>query len=435
MPPKESLPDQRQSAAPQDPAPEARPHTPPTGVLSVWTTLRLKAFRAFWIAGLFSMIGSWMQMIGSAWLMTDMSSSPFMIALVQAAQMIPTLFLAFIAGALADMIDRRKYMIGVMCWMIAVTLILAALTYAEMVTPFWLIFFTFLLGAGGACHMPAMSATIQDIVPRTEVVNAVTLNSLSMNISRLIGPAAAGLLIGFAGIAPAFLINAFSYFIFMWVVYRWEGPPMRPANRQSLWSNISAGVRYVRRAKRFQAIIIRGSCHFFCASAIMALLPLLARTELGVGPEGFGTLMGAVGVGAIVTAVFIAPIVNARFSRDAIVFCASLVLVLSLYGVGVVRDPLYFSGVLFFYGGSWMICMLSFQVSSQMVLPSWVRARGLSISMMSFTAGMAGGGLLWGALANFTSMETAFDIAAAVMLIATLATARYSISRNETEDA
>ena len=263
MPPKESLPDQRQSAAPQGPAPEVRPHTPPAGVLSVWTTLRLKAFRAFWIAGLFSMIGSWMQMIGSAWLMTDMSSSPFMIALVQAAQMIPTLFLAFIAGALADMIDRRKYMIGVMCWMIAVTLILAALTYAEMVTPFWLIFFTFLLGAGGACHMPAMSATIQDIVPRTEVVNAVTLNSLSMNISRLIGPAAAGLLIGFAGIAPAFLINAFSYFIFMWVVYRWEGPPMRPANRQSLWSNISAGVRYVRRAKRFQAIIIRGSCHFF----------------------------------------------------------------------------------------------------------------------------------------------------------------------------
>lgn len=408
---------------------------PRPSVFSVWTTLRLKAFRWFWMAGLFSMIGSWMQNIGSAWLMTDMSNSPFLVAMVQAAQMIPMIFLAFIAGALADMLDRRRYMIGVMCWLIVVTLLLAALTYWDMVTPFWLIFFTFLLGMGSACQMPAMSATIQDIVPRSEVVNAVTLGSLSMNISRLIGPAAAGLLIGVAGIAPAFIFNAMTYFIFMWVVYRWEGPPLRPQQRQSLWANITAGVLYVRRAKRFQAVLIRGSFHFFCASALMALFPLLARTELDVGPEAFGTLMGAVGVGAILTALFIAPWVNARFSRDRIVFVASLILAMSLYGVGVIRDLTYFSIVLLFYGGSWMICMLSFQVASQMVLPSWVRARGLSVSMMSFTAGMAGGGLLWGAMAQVTSMEIVFDIAAGVMVIATLVTARYSISSNETEDA
>lgn len=414
------------------PTPQSRQRP---AALSVWTTLRLETFRAFWIAGLFSLVGSWMQNIGSAWLMTDLSTSPFLVAMVQTSQMLPTLFLAFIAGALADMIDRRKYMIAVMWWMIAVTVTLAALTHYGLVTPFWLIFFTLLLGAGAACQMPAMSATIQDIVPRTEVVNAVTLNSLSMNISRLIGPAAAGLLIGLAGIAPAFLVNAFSYLVFMVVVYRWKGPPLRPPQRQGLWENIAAGVRYVRKAKRFQAVLIRGSCHFLCASALMALLPLLARQELGVGPEAFGTLMGAVGVGAIVTALFIAPSLNARFSRDAIVFWASLIIALSLYGVGTVRDPVYFAVVLFFFGGSWMICMLSFQVASQMVLPGWVRGRGLSISMMSFTAGMACGGLTWGIIADLTSMEIAFDAAAVVMFVSTFLTARYKISGNETEDA
>ena len=404
-------------------------------IFAVWGTLRIATFRSFWIAGLFSLIGTWMQGIGSAWLMTDLSDSPFLIALVQAAQMIPTLFLALIAGSLADMIDRRRYMIFVLWWMVAVTLTLAALTQLGMVTPTLLIVFTFLLGIGGACQIPAMSATLQDIVPRSEVVNAVTLNSLSMNISRLIGPALAGLLIGWAGVAPAFVVNAVSYLIFMWVVYKWEGPPLRPAQKQSLWSNMTAGIIYVRRAKRFQSVLVRGSAHFFCASALIALLPLLAREELGAGPEGFGTLMGTIGVGAVVTALFIAPALNSRFSRDSIVFFASLILAVTLYGVSIVRDQLLFAVVLFFYGGAWMICMLSFQVAAQMVLPSWVRGRGLSMTMMSFTAGMAGGGILWGVIANFTSMAVAFDIAAATMAIGTFATVQFKISSNETEDA
>lgn len=432
---------------PSDTPPDASTETPPDAqtdpkpdsktpsVFAVWGTLRLGTFRAFWIAGLFSLIGTWMQNIGSAWLMTDLSDSPLMVALVQASQMIPMLFLAFIAGALADMIDRRKYMITVMWWMIAVTLSLAALTQMEMVTPSLLILFTVLLGIGGACLMPAMSATLQDIVPRSEVVSAVTLNSLSMNISRLIGPALAGLLIGWAGVAPAFVMNALTYIIYMVVVYRWEGPPMRPQQRQSLLSNISAGIRYARQAKRFKAVLIRGSFHFFCASVLMALLPLLAREELGVGPEAFGTLMGAIGVGAIVTALFIAPALNERVSRDKIVFWASLIIAVSLYGVGTVRDILLFAIVLFFFGGAWMICMLSFQVAAQMVLPGWVRGRGLSMTMMSFTAGMAGGGILWGTIAKYTSLEVVFDIAAVAMIVTTLATARFKISGNETEDA
>lgn len=381
------------------------------------------------------MIGSWMQMIGAAWLMTDLSDSPFLVAFVQAAQMIPTLFLAFVAGSLADMIDRRRYMIAVMWWLIGVTVILAILTQAGWITPFWLIFFTLLLGVGGACHMPAMSATIQDIVPRSEVVNAVTLGSLSMNVSRLIGPAMAGVLIGLAGVAATFAVNALSYFAFLWVIWRWEGPPLRPPQKQSLWSNMSAGVRYARRAKRFQAVLIRGSSHFFCASVLMALLPLLARTELNVGPEAFGTLMGAMGAGAIITALLFAPYLNARYSRDTIVFGASLIIAVGLYGLAIVRNPIYFSIVLALFGGAWMICMLSFQVAAQMVLPAWVRGRGLSMTIMSFTAGMAGGGLFWGVVADLSNVPTAFEAAAVTLLVSSILTFRYHISSNETEDA
>lgn len=433
MPPS-NTPEDHPSETP-DLTPGSAPSDVRPSVFAVWGTLRLDTFRAFWIAGLFSLIGTWMQNIGSAWLMTDLSDSPLLVALVQASQMIPTLFLAFIAGALADMIDRRKYMIVVMWWMIAVTLCLAVLTQMGLVTPGLLIFFTVLLGIGGACLMPAMSATLQDIVPRSEVVSAVTLNSLSMNISRLIGPALAGLLIGWAGVAPAFVVNALTYMIYMIVVYRWKGPPLRPQQRQSLLSNITAGIKYARHAKRFKAVLVRGSFHFFCASVLMALLPLLAREELGVGPEAFGTLMGAIGVGAIVTALFIAPALNEHVSRDSIVFWASLIIAFSLYGVGTVRDPMWFAVVLFFFGGAWMICMLSFQVAAQMVLPGWVRGRGLSMTMMSFTAGMAGGGILWGTIAKYTSLEIVFDIAAVAMVVSTLATASFKISGNETEDA
>jgi MFS family permease len=422
-------PENRPAPLPDPAAPNMRP-----SVFAVWSTLRIDTFRAFWTAGLFSMIGSWMQNIGSAWLMTDLSDSPLQVALVQASQMIPSLFLAFIAGSLADMIDRRRYMITVMWWMIFVTLSLAALTQFELVTPNLLIFFTLLLGVGAACQMPAMSATLQDIVPRSDLVNAVTLNSLSMNISRLIGPAAAGVLIGLAGPAWAFAFNALTYFVFMIVVYRWAGPPLRPAQKQGLWANMSVGIRYARRARRFQAVMLRAFFSFFCGSALMALLPLLAREELGVGPEAFGTLMGAVGIGAIVTALFIAPALNARFSRDTIVFGASLVLSGALFGVGEVRDPVLFAGVLFVFGGSWMICMLSFQVAAQMVLPAWVRGRGLSMTMMAFTAGMAGGGILWGTVAKITSLHVAFDAAAFAMLILSFATMRLNISSNEPEE-
>jgi len=405
--------------------------------LSIFRTfgaLKLNTFRAFWIAGLFSLIGTWMQNIGSAWLMIDLTKSPILVALVQTSQMIPALFLSFIAGALADMMDRRKYMISILLWLIFVTLFLAVMTHLNLITPIILIFFTLLLGAGGACLMPAMAATLQDIVPRNEIVSAVTLNSLAMNISRLIGPALAGLLIGWVGIAAAFIGNALSYMIYLRVVYKWEGSPEPLQLKNTLWSNIHAGLIYTNRSKYFKSILIRGSIHFFCSSGLMTLLPLIARQELLLDPEEFGILMGAIGVGAIITGLIISPIVNTRYSRDSIVYVASIIITLTFFGFGYTNNYYVFGLFLTLFGGAWMICMLSFQVAAQMILPAWVRGRGLSIIMVGFTSGMVAGGIIWGAVANYSNLTIAMYLSAITMAISIVSTKNYPISRNEIEE-
>jgi len=402
----------------------------------VWTTLRHRTFRAIWLAGLVSMIGSWMQGLGAAWLMTELAPSPLMVGLVQTAQLLPFMLLALPAGALIDMFDRRRYLIVVMTWQIVFTLILAALTHFNLVDPWLLLFLVFVVGLGGAAQVPATSAIIQDLVPREEVIGAVTLNSLSVNLSRSIGPAVAGLLVAASSIASAFVVNALTYVVYLVTLIlripvkdvAWSG------GNQGLWATISSGLRYARKAKRFRAVLIRGFFYFLFASANISLLPLMARHELGHGAEIFGTLLGFMGLGAIFTALTLTATLNARFSRDNIVLCASLILATMLLGLGWIRNYPAFAVTLVIFGGAWMTSMVALQVSAQMVLPGWVRGRGLSMSMMAFMAGMAAGGVVWGQVAEMTSLTNTFTIAAVGLALTAILTYRFKISSNETEE-
>jgi MFS family permease len=402
----------------------------------VWSVLRdYPAFRAIWTAGLISLVGSWMQNLGAAWLMTDLSDSPAMVGLVQTAQALPGLTLAIVAGALADMFDRRKFLMVVMAWQTLVTAILAALTAAGLVTPWVLLAFVFAVSLGGTCQVPAMSATLQDIVPRSRVIGAVTLNSISMNLSRAVGPAFAGFLIGIAGVAIAFLLNSLSYIVF-WVVIALRIPrqTLKQQQRQGFYDTLMSGLRYARKAKRFQAVLIRGFFYFLFASAVQSLLPFLARQELGVTASTYGPLVGFIGLGAVVTAFVIVPITTVKFTRDQVVLTASLIIGVCLLIMAWIHSYVVFAVVLVLFGGAWMISMMSFQVSSQMTLPGWVRARGISMSMMSFTAGMGVSGVLWGQVAHFTNLTTTFTIAGIGMILAAVLTHRYKIGSNETED-
>jgi MFS family permease len=376
-----------------------------------------------------------MQNLGAAWLMTDISNSPAMVGLVQTAQALPGLIFALVAGALADMFDRRKFLMAVMAWQTMVTALLALLTAIGMVTPWMLLGFIFAVSVGGTCQVPAMSATLQDIVPRSRVIAAVTLNSISMNISRAIGPALAGFLIAATSVALAFIANSISYLVFMVVVaFRIPKATLRQAQRQGFYDTLMSGLRYARKAKQFQAVLIRGFFYFLFASAVQSLLPFLARQELGVTASTYGPLVGFIGIGALVTAFVIVPITTARFTRDQVVLWASMMIGACQLIMAWIHSYAVFAVVLVIFGGAWMISMMSFQVSSQMTLPGWVRGRGISMSMMSFTAGMGVSGLLWGQIAHFTNLTTTFTVAGIGMIVSALITHRFKIGSNETED-
>lgn len=410
------------------------PHPIPSP--AVWQILREhKTFRAIWCAGLVSLVGSWMQNLGAAWLMTDLSPSPAMVGLVQTAQALPGITLALVAGALSDMFDRRRFLMTVMAWQTFITAALAAMTAMGLMTPWMLLGFIFAVGIGGACQVPAMSATLQEIVPRDKVVGAVTLNSISMNISRAVGPSLAGFLVAAVGVAAAFVVNSLSYLVFMVVVaLRIPRAQMRQTARQSFYATLISGLMYARRAKRFQAVLIRGFFYFVFASAVMSLLPFLARQELGVTASTYGPLVGFVGIGALITAFVLVPLIARRWNRDQVVLGASVIIGACLVVMGWIHSYAVFAAVLVLFGGAWMISMMSFQVSSQMVLPGWVRGRGISMSMMSFTSGMAVSGALWGQVAHYTNLTTTFTAAGIGLIITAALTYRFKISGNETDE-
>ena len=358
-----------------------------------------------------------------------------MVGLVQTAQALPGLVLALIAGALSDMFDRRRFLMIVMAWQTIVTATLALMTATGLVTPWVLLGFIFAVGIGGACQVPAMSATLQEIVPRAKVISAVTLNSISMNISRAIGPALAGLLVAAAGVAAAFFVNALSYAVFLVVVALFiPRAQLRQTPRQSFYATLVSGLMYARHAKRFQAVLIRGFCYFVFSSTVMSLLPSLARQELGVTASSYGQLVGFVGIGALVTALLLVPLIQPRFNRDQVVLAASFIIGGCLIVMGWIHSYAVFAVVLFLFGGAWMISMMSFQIASQMLLPGWVRGRGISMSMMSFTSGMAVSGVLWGQVAHTTDLTTTFTISGCGLLAVSLLTYRYKISSNEPDD-
>lgn len=267
---------------------------------SAWGPLRHSVFRALWIAALFSNIGTWMQDVGAGWLMTSLDPSPLMVALIQAATTLPIVILALPAGALADIVDRRRLLIGTQVWMLLMATSLGVCTLLGLTTAWLLLAFTFALGCGSALLMPAWAAIAPELVTPKELQAAITLNSLGINVSRAIGPALAGVIIAASGPAFVFLLNAASFLGVLLVLVRWRRIPHEttlPTER--LLGAMRAGLRYARHSPVFQAVLVRTAAFFLFASAAWAFLPLIVRQRLGAGPATYGLLLGAIGAGAV----------------------------------------------------------------------------------------------------------------------------------------
>lgn len=398
---------------------------------TAWSPFRIPVFRALWLATLASNIGTWMHDIGAGWLMTSLTPSPVMVALVQTATTLPIFLLALPAGALADIIDRRRHLIRMQIFMALVAAALALVTLTGIVTPWILVALTFGMGIGSAMMMPAWAAIVPELVPRAELQSAIALNSMGINVARAIGPAIAGVIVSFAGSGAVFALNALSFVGVILVLGRWQREvqvSQLPAERMA--GAIRAGLRYARHSSELQAAVMRGLGFFLFASAAWALLPLVAKNLVNGGPQAFGILVAAVGVGAVAGALVL-PWLRERFSRDALVAAATLLYALCLLALASLKSLWPLSLVMAISGMAWITVLSTLQVAAQMALPNWVRSRGLAVFMCAFMGAMALGSLLWGQFAALSSIEQSLGVAGIGAAISVLVTWRWRLGGTE----
>ena len=384
------------------------------------TPFAIPIFRAVWFASLASNFGGLIQSVGAAWMMTSLSGSPMLVALVPASTTLPIMLLSLWAGAVADNLDRRLVMLACQLSMLLVSALLALFAWADLLTPWSLLAFTFLVGCATAINGPAWQASVGDMVPRSQLPSAVALNSMGFNLARSVGPALGGIIVAAAGAAAAFLTNALSYIGLSLVLLRWQPertPKLLP--RERLGVAMRAGVRYVTMSPKIQLVLLRGAAFGIGASAVSALMPLVARDILKGSALTFGILSGAFGIGAVLGALSSGRL-RRRFPIETIVRSAALALAVGTAITASTGWLLVAIIGLLLCGAGWVIALSTFNVSVQMSAPRWVLARAVALYQMMAFGGMALGAWLFGWLAEHMGVVTSLQIAAGVQLAAAM---------------
>ena len=389
--------------------------------------LREPLFRNLWIAAVISYTGTWMQNVGAGWLMTTMTMSPFMVGLVQAAATLPVFLVIIPAGALADMMDRRRLLLITQAWMVIASGALGLLTLFSCVTPSVLLLFTFILGLGAVMNDPAWQAITPEVVSGEQHASAVALNSAGFNVARAFGPALGGMVVAIAGCGVTFLLNAVSFFGVIIFLYHWKRPSYEQVESGRVLDAIKTGFGYVRQSALVKSVLIRTGAFSLAASAILALLPIIARPH---GATGYGLLLGSFGLGALAGAAVL-PRLRRELSVDGVVAFAILVFAATTFTAGRVQDFRPLCVVLFLAGTAWIAILACLNVAAQTMCPHYIRARALSMYLLVLQGGMAIGSAAWGALAARVGIPTTL-LCSALALIAGLSTIRSH--RLSTED-
>jgi MFS family permease len=397
---------------------------------STWTPLLYTWFRWLWIASVVSNIGTWMQNVGAAWLMTELAPSALLVALVQTATNLPVFLLAVPAGAAGDLFDRRKLLLVTQGLMLAAAAVLGVMTLTRSTGPWTLLWLTFALGLGATMNGPTWQAIMPDLVPRPELPAAIALNSIGFNLARAVGPALGGAVVAAIGAGAAFMLNAVSFVGVMIVLYLWRRDPEQHARRlstESVGRAILTGIRYVRFAPSIHSVLLRSGSFIISASALWSLLPLVAKVELRRDSTGYGVLLGCMGVGSILGALMLRRL-RQIFSLDAMVtsavalFGAVNVLLAYLASYVTVALALIVAGV------GWMTVNSTLTTATQTSVPSWVRARTLAVYLLVFQGAMAVGSVIWGAVATRLGLRTTLLCAGIALLIAAASTFRLRLA-------
>ncbi len=402
---------------------------------SAWSPFRHRAFTLLWVATLISNIGTWMHDVGAGWLMTMLNPSPAIVVLVQAATTAPIFLFALFAGALADRVDRRRFLLLVNLVLAGITGVMAVLTAAGMMTPGLLLAFTFAIGTGAALMAPAWQAVVPSLVPRESLQPAIALNSMGINIARAIGPALAGVLISAVALSAPFVVNAASYLVIIAALVLWK-PQAGPATTlppEPLLGAMATGLRHASRNSALKATLVRSFGFFTFGSAYWALLPLVARGLEGGGAELYGMLLAAIGGGAVAGALML-PSIRSRIDADRLVAAGTLITAAAMVLLGLATSAAMALPASVLGGLGWITVLTSLNVSAQTALPNWVRARGLAIALMVFFGCMSAGSAVWGQVATATSISTALLIAAAGAALAIPLTWRAKLGLGESLD-
>ena len=401
------------------------PDAPPTAL----APLRHSIFRTIWLASLASNFGGMIQSVGAAWMMTTISGSADMVALVTASVTLPIMLLSLLTGAAADSFDRRRIMLVAQSFMLIVSVALAAFTWMGLITPWLLLLFTFLIGCGSAFNGPAWQASVGEMVPRRDLPAAVALNSMGFNIARSLGPAVGGAIVAAAGAAVAFAVNALSYLGLVAVLARWRPPQAeRELPRERIGVAMSAGLRYALMSPPVLLVLGRALMFGFGASVASALMPLVARDLIGGGALTFGLLLGSFGAGAVAGALASTRL-RGTATPETIVRAACL-------GFAAAAAATAFSpwiaatmAALLAAGAAWVLALSTFNVTVQLNSPRWVVARALSLYQMAAFGGMAAGSWTWGMAAEAEGLSAALLLASAVLAACALLGLRLPLPR------
>jgi MFS family permease len=402
---------------------------------SAWAPFRSRTFALVWTATVVSNIGGWMYNVASGWLMTSLDPNPFIVSLVQVANSLPMFLFAIPAGALADIVDRRRLLIWGESAILITSTAFAALVWLHLITPLSLLVFSFIVTVGSAITAPAWQAVVPELVPKPDLPAAIAANSVGINVSRAIGPALGGLLVGAIGIAAPFWVNGVSNLgvivaLVMWRIPKKSGTPLPP---ERFGNAMRTGLRHARYNPNLSATLIRATAFFVFASAYWALLPLVARSQIVGGPALYGILLGTIGASAVCGA-FLLRWLRGKLGADRLLSVATLASAVATGLFAIAHDSATAILASLIAGASWIAAVSSLNVSAQIALPEWVRGRGLAVYVTVMFGALTLGSALWGELAAVSSLTAALLIAAAGGVMAIPVTRAWRLQTGVVDD-
>jgi MFS family permease len=389
--------------------------------------LRNGTFRHLWLATVVGWLGTWLQNTGAGWLMTSLAPSPIIVAMVQAATIMPVFLFALPGGAMTDIVDRRVFLIGTQIWTFLAACTLAALTLMHMMSAPWLLVLTFFIGIGSALTNPAWNAIVPELVPREDMVQAIALNGIGYNLTRAVGPALAGFLILLGGSSLTFSLYALSITSLIMALVSWRrGKHFTGVPREHFVAAMRVGMRFVRNTPAVQAAMVRTACYSIPSAAPWALLPLYVRRDLGLGPGMYGVILGMMGIGGVTSGLLL-PTARRYLTRGQTVIVCTLLSCTGMLLVAVSNHWLPAALGMLVFGLGWTSAFATIQAAAQLVCPSWVRGRALSIYQLAQNGALTVGSFGWGWLGGMIGLPHTFLAASVTGILLMIFARSFSI--------